>query len=181
MEIAGVSPPKIVVARLKASEKPTVRTYTGITVSAATIAPLYMSKKNENHSRTSVIRVKSGATVSQCITGRGEQRQHGNAHQHRTTTDPVRDRPAGEVPYQLSGQSGMRKVTRGRVREGRQRCHKKPTGRLAFQSQRNGELFFHRVVGVFVLAAIPFRTVTVQIQTVVGQADAVAGGNFTLA
>ena len=70
VEIAGVSPPKIVVARLKASEKPMVRTYTGITsVSAATIAPLYMPKKNENHSRTSVIRVKSGATVSQCITG----------------------------------------------------------------------------------------------------------------
>ena len=36
-------------------------------------------------------------------------------------------------------------------------------------------------MGVFVLAAITFRTVTVQIQTVVGQADAVTGRDFTLA
>ena len=66
----GVMPPKIAAARLKAREKPTVRTRFGMTsASVATIVPLYMPKKNENHSRTSVIRVKSGATVSQCITG----------------------------------------------------------------------------------------------------------------
>ncbi|VVD94782.1 hypothetical protein PCO31110_01822 [Pandoraea communis] len=40
-------------ARLNADEKPATRTSTSITsVSAATIAPLYMPKKNENHSGT---------------------------------------------------------------------------------------------------------------------------------
>ncbi len=132
------------VARLKASEKPTVRTCTGITsVSAATIAPLYMPKKNENHSRTSVIRVKSGATVSQCITGRGEQGQHGNAHQHRTTTDPIRDRPAGEVPYQLSGQSGDEEShPRGVCGKGARGAHKKANRQVGFSvSAKRGIIF----------------------------------------
>ena len=41
VEIAGVKPPKNAVARLYASEKPLVRTSTGITsVRATTIAPL---------------------------------------------------------------------------------------------------------------------------------------------
>lgn len=97
---------------------------------------------------------------------------------------PIRSEIAPLAKFHINSpdKAGTRKVTRGGVcGKGARGAHKKPTGRLAFQSQRNGELFFHRVVGVFVLAAIPFRTVTVQIQTVVGQADAVAGGNFTLA
>ena len=184
VEIAGVRSPKMAVARLKASEKPTVRTCTGITsVSAATIAPLYMPKKNENHSRTSVIRVKSGATVSQCITGQVVSRAS-TVMPISTGRRPIRSEIAPLAKFHINSpdKAGMRKVTPGAC-AGRapEAPIKKPTGRLAFQSQRNGELFFHRVVGVFVLAAIPFRTVTVQIQTVVGQADAVAGGNFTLA
>ena len=184
VEIAGVRSPKMAVARLKASEKPTVRTYTGITsVSAATIAPLYMPKKNENHSRTSVIRVKSGATVSQCIT-RQVVSSASTVMPISTGRRPIRSEIAPLAKFHINSpdKAGMRKVTPGAC-AGRapEAPIKKPTGRLAFQSQRNGELFFHRVVGVFVLAAIPFRTVTVQIQTVVGQADAVAGGNFTLA
>jgi hypothetical protein len=37
------------------------------------------------------------------------------------------------------------------------------------------------VVRVIVFAAITFRTVAVQVQAVVGQADAMTGGDFTLA
>ncbi len=115
VEIAGVSPPKIVVARLKASEKPTVRTYTGITsVSAATIAPLYMPKKNENHSRTSVIRVKSGATVSQCITGQ-VVRSASTVMPISTGRRPIRSEIAPLVKFHINSpdKAGMRKVTPG--------------------------------------------------------------------
>ena len=38
-----------------------------------------------------------------------------------------------------------------------------------------------RVVRVVVFAAIAFSAVTVQVQAVVGQADAMTGGDFTLA
>ncbi|BDA90994.1 hypothetical protein E3AUHO_36800 [Klebsiella pneumoniae subsp. pneumoniae] len=103
------------VARLKASEKPTVRTYTGITsVSAATIAPLYMSKKNENHSRTSVIRVKSGATVSQCIT-RQVVSSASTVMPIRTGRRPSRSEIAPLVKFHINSpdKAGMRKVTPG--------------------------------------------------------------------
>ncbi len=54
---------------------------------------------------------------------------------------------------------------------------KKPTLRLA--QSMNTILF--RVVRVVVFAAIAFSAVTVQVQAVVGQADAMTGGDFTLA
>lgn len=123
VEIAGVRSPKMAVARLKASEKPTVRTCTGITsVSAATIAPLYMSKKNENHSRASVIRVKSGATVSQCITGQVVS-SASTVMPISTGRRPIRSEIAPLANFHINSpdKAGMRKVTQGRVREGRQR------------------------------------------------------------
>ncbi len=70
VDIAGVNPPKIAVARLKAKEKPTTRTFCGMTsVNAATIAPLYMPKKNEKYSKTTNNRSKLGASASQCMAG----------------------------------------------------------------------------------------------------------------
>ena len=54
---------------------------------------------------------------------------------------------------------------------------KKPTLRLA--QSMNTHLFC--VVRMFIFAAIPFSAVTVQVQAVVGQADAMTGGDFTLA
>ncbi len=115
VEIAGVRSPKMAVARLKASEKPTVRTCTGITsVSAATIAPLYMSKKNENHSRTSVIRVKSGATVSQCIT-RQVVSSASTVMPISTGLRPIRSEIAPLAKFHINSpdKAGMRKVTPG--------------------------------------------------------------------
>ncbi len=133
------------VARLKASEKPTVRTCTSITsVSAATIAPLYMPKKNENHSRTSVIRVKSGATVSQCITGQVVSRAS-TVMPISTGRRPIRsgDRPAGEVPYQLSGQSGDEEShPRGVCGKGARGAHKKANRQVGFSvSAKRGIIF----------------------------------------
>jgi hypothetical protein len=51
--IAGVKPPKIAVARLKASEYPVARTLAGmISVRNGTIAPLELAKMMENQSST---------------------------------------------------------------------------------------------------------------------------------
>ena len=48
VQAIGVIPPKIAAARLKAKEKPTVRTRFGMTsASVATMVPLYIPKKNE--------------------------------------------------------------------------------------------------------------------------------------
>ncbi|ETP63189.1 hypothetical protein BDSB_23350 [Burkholderia dolosa PC543] len=61
---------KTAVARLNASEKPATRTSAGMTsVSATTIAPLYMPKKNESHSSTISMRAKLGADDSQDSAG----------------------------------------------------------------------------------------------------------------
>src|SRR5262249_49773884 len=67
---AGVKPPTLAVARLKAREKRAVRTAGGI-ISARNgiIAPLYIPKKNENHSSTISSLPKLGAATSHSIAG----------------------------------------------------------------------------------------------------------------
>ncbi|MNO03237.1 hypothetical protein D3C81_2238770 [compost metagenome] len=65
-----MNPPNKAVARLNAREKPTTRTFGGITsVNAATIAPLYRPKNMEKYSKTASNRSKLGAAANQFIAG----------------------------------------------------------------------------------------------------------------
>ena len=70
MDTAGVNPPNNPAARLKASENPEARIFAGmISVSSATIDPLYPPKMTENHTATTTSLPKEGAVVSQSNTG----------------------------------------------------------------------------------------------------------------
>src|ERR1700688_2950538 len=70
VQIAGVNPPKIAVARLNAKENPEVRISGGmISAKCGIIAPLYTPKRTESHNSTISRRAVEGSLTSHNIAG----------------------------------------------------------------------------------------------------------------